>query len=195
MRLGLDEELAALPAAEAGAHLERLVDGNRLHVAHGELAGERGLAEHPDHEAGHVVERGGDDAAVGPSRRTFEALRNTTSRPPRRLRSAPRRRRSWDWSLRLRPDRRTPIPRSSPGTTARLPAVWPRMSAIRSRGAAPSSCSVREVAAEAITPSSASSGSCAANAWMRSRSAAAAAARASSEDMAGSVRSGPLLSS
>ena len=70
--LAADEELAALAPVEPGADLERFVDGHRREVAHGQLAGERRLLELGDHEAGDVVERGGDDAAVRTSGRALE---------------------------------------------------------------------------------------------------------------------------
>ncbi len=66
--LAADEELAALATVEPGADLERLVDRDRREVAHGQLAGERRLLDLGDHEAGDVVERGRDDAAVRATR-------------------------------------------------------------------------------------------------------------------------------
>ena len=70
--LGADEELPTLASVEAGAHHERLVDGHGRDVANRELARERGFVHHPDHETGHVVERRGDDAAVGATGCTLE---------------------------------------------------------------------------------------------------------------------------
>ena len=67
-------------APESRAHLEGFFDGNRCDVAHGELAGERGLAQQTDHEARHVVERSRDDAAVGPARCAFECAAQNNGR-------------------------------------------------------------------------------------------------------------------
>ena len=70
--LGGDEQLAPLSALEPCTHLEGFVDGHGRDVTDRQLPGERRLAELPDDEAGHVVERGGDDAAVSAPGRAFE---------------------------------------------------------------------------------------------------------------------------
>ncbi len=70
--LGFDEKLAALAADETGAHHERPLDRNRRDIAYGQLTCKRRLLQHADHEAGDIVERGGDDAAVGAAGRAFE---------------------------------------------------------------------------------------------------------------------------
>ncbi len=114
---GGDEQLAPFPAVEASVYLERLIDGHRREVAHHELAGERGFVDLADHEPGHVVERGGDDASVGVARRAFERLAQHDPRDlPRRARTSRRRRRWSDWLPHPPLDPRIPNPTKCSGT-------------------------------------------------------------------------------
>ncbi len=66
------EELATLSSVESCANFQGFVNGHGCEIANCQLAREGRLLQFADYEAGNIVERSGDDAAVGTTGRTFE---------------------------------------------------------------------------------------------------------------------------
>ncbi len=143
--------------------------GNRLLVSHGQLAGERGLLELADHEAGHVVEHRRDDAAVRASRRALERapqhdLRDHVDVLERRRRC----RRSSGWRCPRPRGRRSrnPAPADGNAVAERRTACSARRSRRGRRVQRGGERAARRVRRRASRSSSAS---CRVNAWFRSR--------------------------